>query len=89
MQKNLTQEEVRFLIFNMESDFIERTISIKEDKLALLICALSNDFPNHNQVGYILLGVNDNGTIAGKHWTDKDLQAIGNIRSNGFYHLPL
>ncbi len=83
MQKNLTQEEVKSLISIMESDFVERTISIKEDKLAPLICALSNDFPNHNQVGYILLGVNDNGTIAGKHWTDEDLQAIGNIRSNG------
>ncbi|MBX2905690.1 MAG: putative DNA binding domain-containing protein [Taibaiella sp.] len=68
---------------DMESDWIERTVSIREDKLGPAVCAYSNDFPNHKQPGYILLGVNDDGKIAGMTWTDDQLQAIGNIKSNG------
>lgn len=79
----ITEAKVKELIANVESDWIERTISIREDKLGPAICAYSNDFPNHKHPGYILLGVNDNGQIAGINWTDEQLQTIGNIKSNG------
>ncbi len=79
MDKNTVQQ----LIAEMESDRIERTTSIREDKLGPAICALSNDYPNHKQPGYILLGVNDNGDLAGAKWTDDDLQKIGGIKTNG------
>lgn len=79
----LTEEQVRALLADMESDRIERTISVRENKLGPAVCALSNDFPNHKQPGYILLGVNDNGTLAGMTWSDDELQAIGNVKSNG------
>lgn len=79
----LTQDKVRELLVDMESDLIERTISIKENKLGPAVCALSNDFPNHKQPGYILLGVNDDGKLAGMKWTDDELQAIGNVKTNG------
>lgn len=71
------------LLPNMESDWIERTIFIKEDKLGPAVCALANDFPNHGHSGYVLLGVHDDGKLAGMTWTDKELQAIGGVRSNG------
>ena len=79
----ITEEKVKSLIADMESDWIERTTSIREDKLGPAVCALSNDFPNHKQPGYILLGVNDDGKLAGMQWTDKELQAIGGVKSNG------
>jgi len=79
----ITEEKVKTLIVDMESDWIERTISINEDKLGPAICAFSNDFPNHKHSGYILLGVNDEGTLANMTWTDEQLQKIGNIKSNG------
>ncbi|MDI9364797.1 MAG: ATP-binding protein [Flavobacterium sp.] len=79
----ITEQKVKALLADMESDLIERTISIKENKLGPAVCALSNDFPNHKQPGYILLGVNDDGKIAGMKWTDDELQAIGNVKSNG------
>lgn len=79
----MTKEYVEQLISNMENDWIERTISIREDKLGPAICAYSNDFPNHKHPGYILLGVNDDGTLAGMKWTDDQLQTIGNIKTNG------
>src|SRR5690606_41030176 len=53
------------LIGDLESDRIERTTSFREDKLGPAVCSFSNDFPNHRQPGYILLGVNDDGSIAG------------------------
>jgi ATP-dependent DNA helicase RecG len=79
----ITVEKAKELIANIESDWIERTISIREDKLGPAICAYSNDFPNHKHPGYILLGVNDNGKLAGMTWTDEQLQTIGNIKTNG------
>ena len=79
----ITEVEVKKILSDMESDWIERTISIKEDKLGPAVCALSNDFPNHKHVGYILLGVHDDGKLAGMTWTDKELQAIGGVKTNG------
>lgn len=79
----ITKEKIEALIVDMESDWIERTTSIREDKLGPAVCALSNDFPNRKQPGYILLGVQDDGKLAGKQWTDKELQAIGGVKSNG------
>lgn len=79
----ITEDKVKELLVDIESDWIERTISIKEDKLGPAVCALSNDFPNHKHEGYILLGVHDNGSLAGMTWTDKELQAIGGVKTNG------
>lgn len=79
IDENLVKE----LIKDMESDRIERTVSIRDDKLGPIICAYSNDFPNHRKPGYILLGVKDDGMIAGMEWKDEQLQNIGNIKTNG------
>lgn len=79
----ITEARVQELIADMESDWIERTVSISEAKLGPAICAYSNDFPNHKHPGYILLGVNDDGELGGKTWTDDQLQTIGGIKSNG------
>jgi len=79
----ITKEEVKRLLADMESDWVERTVSIKDNKLGPAICAYSNDFPGHKHSGYILLGVNDNGSLANMTWDDDQLQAIGNIKSNG------
>ena len=71
------------LLADMESQLIERTVSVREDKLCPAVCALANDFPNHKSPGYILLGVNDDGKIAGLKWTDADLQKVGSVKTNG------
>lgn len=79
----ITKEQVQALLVDMESDLIERTISIKESKLGPAVCALSNDFPNHRKAGYILLGVHDDGRLAGMTWDDEKLQTIGGVKTNG------
>ena len=79
----MTEEQVKTLMADLESDRIERTISFREDKLGPAVCALSNDFPNHRQPGYVLLGVNDDGSVKGISIGDEELQKIGNVKSNG------
>lgn len=79
----MTEEQVKILIKDLESDRIERTISFREDKLGPAVCALSNDFPNHRQSGYVLLGVDDDGNVKGITIGDEELQKIGNVKSNG------
>jgi ATP-dependent DNA helicase RecG len=83
LDKMITEEKVKELLLDIESDLIERTISVRENKLGPAVCALSNDFPNHKQTGYILLGVNDDGQLAGMKWNDDELQTIGNVKTNG------
>ncbi len=78
-----TLEKVNEMMLDLESDRIERTISFREDKLGPAACAFSNDFPNHKESGYILLGVNDDGKVNGMAIGDEELQKIGNIKSNG------
>lgn len=79
----LTKDEVRALLTDLESDRVERTISVKENKIGQAVCAFSNDYPNHKQPGYLLLGVHDDGSLAGMTIGDDLLQSIGGIRSNG------
>ena len=47
------------------------------------VCAFSNDLPNHKKPGYLSLGVKDNGELAGMDIGDKELQQLGDVRSNG------
>ncbi len=79
----LSGEEVIKKLRDFDSEQIERTISIKEDKIGEAVCSFSNDYPNHKKPGYIFLGVNDDGSVAGMTLGDDQLQAIGGVRSNG------
>lgn len=79
----MSEEQVKLLIRDLESDRIERTVSFQERKLGPVVCALSNDFPVNRQPGYILLGVNDDGSPGGLTIGDKELQQIGGVKTNG------
>jgi len=79
----MTEDKLKELLADMESDRIERTVSITEAKLGPAVCALANDFPNNKQAGYILLGVKDDGSLAKMTWPDEELQKIGGVKTNG------
>ncbi len=77
------------LLADLESDRVERTISTKDnDKFCRAICAFANDLPNSHKPGYLLIGVNDDGTPAGLDVTDQLLQNLAALRSDGLI-LPL
>ena len=74
----LSKNELILKITSLESELIERTISINNtDKFAQAICAFSNDLPNHRQKGYLLIGVKDNGELSGLKADDRLLQNLG------------
>lgn len=83
-EATLNRNELRLKITSLESELIERTVSINNtDKFAQAICAFSNDLPNHKQKGYLLIGVRDNGELAGLKADDRLLQNLGGFRADG------
>ena len=80
----ISQAELIELLADLESDRVERTTSVNStDKFGQAICAFANDLPDHRRPGYLLVGVNDNGTLAGLKVTDDLLKNLSAIRSDG------
>jgi ATP-dependent DNA helicase RecG len=80
----LTIEELEQLIGDLESDRVERTVSTSDtDKFSQAVCAFANDLPNHRKAGYLLVGVADNGQVPGINVSDRLLQSLAGLRSNG------
>lgn len=79
----LTTDEWRALIADHESDRVELTASTTNtDKFGEAICAFANDFPDHRRPGYLVVGVEDDGTVRGRTVTDVLLRNLGALRSN-------
>jgi len=80
----ISKAELIELLADLESDRVERTTSVNStDKFGQAICAFANDLPDHRRPGYLLVGVNDNGTLAGLKVTDDLLKNLSAIRSDG------
>jgi ATP-dependent DNA helicase RecG len=78
------KEKILQLMSNLESENIERTRAFdKVDKMGQAICAFANDIGERKQPGYLLLGVEDNGTFSGKRITDEQLTALAGFKSEG------
>ena len=79
----LTTDQLLALLADHESDAVEFTTFTKNtDKFCEAICAFANDFPNRRQPGYLLVGVNDDGTVSGLVVTDQLLRRLADLRSN-------
>jgi ATP-dependent DNA helicase RecG len=80
----LTEHELKRLISDLESDHVERTVSVSDtDKFGQAICSFANDLAGRRQPGYLLVGVRDNGALSGLKVTDQLLQSLSAIRSDG------
>ncbi len=80
----LNKEKVQAMLTDLESEQIERTSSTTDtDKFAQAICAFSNDLSNSARNGYLLIGVHDNGAPFGLTASDRLLQSLGGLRSDG------
>lgn len=72
------------LLKSTESYRVERTISTGNmDKFCEAICAFANDMPGSRQNGYLIIGANDDGSIAGMNVDDALMKKIAGIRSDG------
>ena len=77
----LTTAQLLALLSDHESEAVELTTSTNNtDKFCQAICAFANDFPNHCQPGYLLVGVNDDRTASGLTVTDQLLRRLADLR---------
>ncbi len=77
-------DELNELLADIESDRVERTISTKNtDKFAEAICAFSNDLPNHQKPGFLIIGADDKGKVCSVSITDQLLQNLADLRQAG------
>lgn len=84
--KKLSDQELKALLDNEESDRVERKESLKGDtpkKARQAICAFANDLPNHDQPGVLFIGVKDNGVPSGLEITDELLRSLADMKTDG------
>ncbi|MBE2280178.1 MAG: putative DNA binding domain-containing protein [Ignavibacteriaceae bacterium] len=80
----LTEVELLELLKNPESERVEKTISVNDsDKFGEAICSFSNDLTKSKLPGYLLVGVNDDGTLAGLRLDEQILQKLLDFRTDG------
>ena len=80
----ISPEEILDLLKSTESYRVERTTSTGNmDKFCEAICAFANDMPGARKNGYLIIGANDDGGIAGMKVDDALLKKIAGIRSDG------
>ena len=80
----IQEDELSRLLAEAEADRIERTTSTKDtDKFSEAVTAFANDLPNRRLPGYLVIGVNDDGTPSGLEVTDQLLQKLGGLKSDG------
>ena len=80
----ITQDELTKMLTDLEADRIEKTISKTDaDKFGEAICSFSNDMAAHGLPGYLLVGVNDNGSLNGTVVDEQLLQTLLSYRTDG------
>ena len=80
----MTEQELRKLISAFESEHVERTRAFdKADKIGQAVCAFANDISGSGETGYLLLGVDDDGSIAGRRIDDEKWASLGGIKTDG------
>lgn len=82
-----TDDELRRLLTDLESDQVERKESLKagvvKDRVCQAICAFANDLPDHRSSGVILIGATDDGRPAGLAVDDRLLLSLADLRGDG------
>ena len=83
---DLTEEELLQIIATGESDRVEFKESLSRDaatRIREAICAFANDLPDHEKPGLILVGVMDDKTIGNIAVTDRLLQQLADMKTDG------
>lgn len=80
----IAKQELDKLLANTEQDSVEKTISTNDaTKFGEAICSFCNDFPAHNKPGYLIVGVNDDGSRCGLARDERILQTLMDFRTDG------
>ncbi len=82
----LSNAELEDLLADIESDRAERKLAWAgdaPDKARQAVCAFANDLPNHQKPGVLFIGANDDGSPSHIEITDRLLQTLADVRSDG------
>ena len=83
---DLTDEQLLQIIADGESDRVEFKESLGSDspkRIREAICAFANDLPDHQEPGYVVVGVNDKGDLVGSTVTDEMIRQLADMKSDG------
>ncbi len=80
----ISEQNARELIALPESDRLEKTVSTTNtDKFGEAVCAFANDLAGSGAPGHLLIGVEDDGRIAGLRLSDEQMRNFAGIRADG------
>jgi len=80
----MTESELKEILSEPESEHVERTCAFdKVDKMGEAICAFANDISGSGKTGYLILGVEDDGRIAGRRIDDEKWASLGGLKTDG------
>ena len=81
-----TERNLLKIIAAGESDRVEFKESLLGDaptRIREAICAFANDLPEHEEPGLVFVGVKDDGTIGDLSVTDRLLQQLADMKTDG------
>ncbi len=81
-----TDDDLKVLLEDIESDRIERKQSFKGDipkKARQAVCAFANDLPNHNKPGVLFIGAKDDGSPSNEPITEELLCSLADMKTDG------
>lgn len=82
----LTDDQLVALLDDVESDLVERKRAWAGDapeKARQAVCAFANDLPNHAAPGVLFIGAQDDGTAFELDVSDRLLQTLSDIKTDG------
>lgn len=86
MATPLNDAELEALLSDLESDRTERKqawVGDAPEKSRQAVCAFANDLPGHGKPGVLFVGARDDGSPSGIEVTDRLLQTLADIRTDG------
>lgn len=80
----LTEVELKNLLTDLESETVERSRAFdKAEKMGQAISVFANDLPDRKKPGYLLLGVENDGSLSKKRINDEQLTSLGGLKTEG------
>ena len=84
--RDFTDAELLQIIEDDASDRVEFKESLSGDapiRIREAICAFANDLPNHEEPGFVFVGVKTDKTIVGLRVTDESLRQLADMKTDG------
>lgn len=81
-----TERDLLKIIAAGEADRVEFKESLSDsvaDQIGQTICAFANDLPGHEKPGLVFVGARDDGTVADLSVTDRILQQLTDMKTDG------